>query len=172
METCEDCGFALATVPAEQVGPRTLAGTTAIAPLLRRESTTGLLRPSPARWSMVEYGAHVRDVLLILRDRCIIGLVEDDPGFKPMYRDERVDLGLYRTEAVAPVAAELEATATMFVRLFDAVDPAMLDRPVQYGFPNPLARTVGWMGQQAVHEVEHHLGDIEENQRTLARQEQ
>ena len=167
METCEDCGFAWETVPSEQVGPRTLAGTRATAELLRREPSHGLLRPSPDRWSMVEYGAHVRDVLLTVRDRCVIGLVENDPGFKPMYRDERVDLGLYSADTAEAVADELAATASMFVRLFEAIDPAMLDRPVRYGFPDPMARTVRWMGQQAVHEVEHHLGDVNENFRTL-----
>ena len=51
----------------------------------------------------------------------------------------------------------------MFVRLFDAIDPALLPRPVQYGAPNPAPRTLLWMGQQAVHEVEHHGADIAEN---------
>lgn len=45
-------------------------------------------RPSPDRWSANEYAAHVRDVLLTIRDRLVIGLVEDNPRFKPVYRDE------------------------------------------------------------------------------------
>ena len=47
---------------------------------------------------MLEYGAHVRDVLLVLRDRFVVGVVADNPGFTPMYRDERVDLGMYGGE--------------------------------------------------------------------------
>lgn len=39
---------------------------------------------------------------------------------------------------------------------------------VQYGFPDPQTRTLLWMGLQAIHECEHHLGDIEENARLLA----
>ena len=34
---------------------------------------------------------------------------------------------------------------------------------MQYGFPDPVTRTLGWMGKQAVHEIEHHLADMEEN---------
>jgi hypothetical protein len=31
-----------------------------------------------------------------------------------------------------------------------------------------MPRTVLWMGQQAVHEAEHHRTDIEDNHRTVA----
>ena len=112
---------------------------------------------------MLEYGAHVRDVLLTIRDRLVIGLVEDNPGFKSLWRDERVNLGLYRTDTPAAVVQELEAATAMFLRLFAEIDPASLGRVVQYGFPDSTTRTLEWMGQQAVHEVEHHLGDIQEN---------
>jgi hypothetical protein len=91
------------------------------------------------------------------------GLVEDEPGFKPLYRDERVNLGLYASDTAADVAAEVVATATMLVRLFEAIEPQQLDRIVQYGFPDPLPRSLLWMGQQAIHESEHHVAAITEN---------
>jgi DNA-binding helix-hairpin-helix protein with protein kinase domain len=34
---------------------------------------------------------------------------------------------------------------------------------VQYGFPEPAPRTLLWMGLQAIHEAEHHYGDVREN---------
>ena len=162
MERCDGCGFAWEAVGRDEIGPRTGAGAAAIAALLTSEPERALLRATPPRWSMVEYGAHVRDVLLTVRDRLVIGLVEDDPGFKPLYRDERVDLGLYRADTAAAVAAEVEPAAAMFARLFEAIEPALLERKVEYGFPAPATRTLLWMGQQAVHETEHHLRDIEE----------
>ena len=163
MERCEDCGFAWDEVGHGEIGRRITSGTAAIADLLTAEPVRARERPGPERWSMLEYGAHVRDVLLTLRDRLVVGLIENDPGFKPMYRDERVDLGLYRAENPDDVASELAAATAMFVRLFEAIDEATLSRPVQYGYPGPVQRTLLWMAQQAVHEVEHHRNDIDED---------
>ena len=60
------------------------------------------------------------------------------------------------------VANELVPAAAMLVRLFDAIKPELLTREVLYGYPSPLQRALLW-GVQAVHETEHHRGDIEEN---------
>jgi len=100
---------------------------------------------------------------MTLRDRLVVGLVEDVPSFTPMYREERVALGLYRSDTVGAVIDELRAATAMFIRLFDAIDPAQLTREVLYGYPAPARRSLLWMGQQAVHEVEHHGNDIAEN---------
>jgi hypothetical protein len=155
-------------VPREEVGPRIAAGTARIADLLAGAPADAAVRPAPGRWSAMEYAGHVRDVLTMLRDRVVLGIVEDNPAFKPMYRDERVDLGLYAADTVDDLAAELAMATAMFTRLFGSVDPGALDRPVQYGYPDPAQRTVLWMGQQAVHEVEHHGDDIAENLRRVA----
>ena len=78
----------------------------------------------------------------------------------PMYRDERIDLGLYTGDTIDDLAVELPAAAAMITRMYAAVDPDGYGRPVRYGFPDPVARTVGWMGLQAVHESEHHQLDV------------
>lgn len=163
MDVCDVCGFDFDSVGRDDVGPRVAAAAETIAALLVQEPENCLMRPSEERWSMIEYGAHVRDVLLTIRDRLVIGLVEHDPGFKPLYRDERINLGLYSQDTPAAVVAELGAATAMFVRLFDTIEPELLSRPVQYGSPNPQPRTLLWMGLQAIHESEHHLTDIEEN---------
>jgi DinB superfamily len=168
MELCEDCGFDFDMVSRDDITRRATAGVCAASDVVAGGPLTSLRRPIGDRWSAVEYAAHVRDVLLTIRDRLVIGLVEDNPGFKPLYRDERINLGLYRRDTADEVAAELHAAGAMFARLFDEIDPHLLSRPVQYGFPDPSPRTLLWMGRQAVHEVEHHLGDIQENLRTLA----
>jgi DinB superfamily len=168
VERCEDCGFAWETVSREEIPRRVDEGTATIAGLLAGDPDRAGVRPSTQRWSALEYAAHVRDVLITLRDRLVVGLVEDLPSFKPMYRDERVDLGLYGADTVEAVAVELRAATTMFIRLFDAIDPHGLSRRVHYGFPNPAQRSLLWMGQQAVHEVEHHSTDIADNLRRIA----
>jgi hypothetical protein len=168
MELCEECGFDFDMVSPDDITHRVTTGVRAAADVVASAPLMSLRRPNPDRWSAVEYTAHVRDVLLTIRDRLVIGLVEDNPGFKPLYRDERLALGLYRRDTADDVAVELRAAGAMFARLFDEIDPQLLSRPVQYGFPDPLPRTLLWMGRQAVHEVEHHLEDIRDNVRTLA----
>jgi DinB superfamily len=163
MEACEDCGFAWVQIGREEIAPRSVAAAQQIAAAIAASADRSLVRPTPERWSALEYAAHVRDVFLTIRDRLVIGLVEDEPGFKPMYRDERVSLGLYRSDTATDLAAEVVAAANMLARLFEAIDPQQLNRIVQYGFPGPLPRTLLWMGQQAVHESEHHLADVTEN---------
>jgi DinB superfamily len=164
MESCEDCGFVWERVDRGEIAARVLVSADAVADVLATNPPNAAVRPSPTRWSSVEYGAHIRDVLLTVRDRLVIGLVEDNPGFKPLYKDERLEIGLYRGDTAPAIASELRAAAAMFARLFDAIDPALLSRRVQYGFPDPMERTLLWMGQQAVHETEHHRTDIDENQ--------
>ena len=157
------CGFVWDDVRDADVGSRLRAGTDMIARLLRNTPDVATTRPTAGRWSMLEYGAHVRDVLLVLRDRFVAGVVTDNPGFTPMYRDERVDRGMYGAEDPVALADELEVAAALLVRMLETLSPEQLDRTCQYGYPGPSTRTLRWMAAQAVHEVEHHRGDIEEN---------
>jgi DinB superfamily len=164
VESCPGCGFVWADVPAAAVGGRVVAGAGAIAAALR--SSTGAAnttRPEPGRWSALEYACHVRDVLYAQRDRLVLGLVEDNPAFRPMYRDHRVDLGLYAADQPATVADELVLAGGLFARTFAALDDGQLARPCVYGYPVPTPRTLLWVGQQTVHEAEHHRADVEEN---------
>lgn len=165
---CDLCGFEYETVSQHTIGPRVIRSADAIAALITERPELGSLRPSAERWSVNEYGAHVRDVFLLIRDRLVIGLVEDNPGFKPGYKDERLALGLYAADTAVALANELPAAAAMLIRLFDAIDPTQLMRPVQYGYPDPSEQTLLWMGRQAVHESEHHYLDIVENLRLLS----
>lgn len=166
MQDCA-CGFADDSVRLTEVTARSALAVSAIADLLRSDHDLAR-RPSDGRWSAIEYGAHVRDVLITIRDRTVVGLVEDDPTFTPMYRDQRIELGLYAADTGVAVATEIEAAQTMLARMFTQIDAAGLERTVRYGFPDPIHTTVGWMAKQAVHESEHHLADIAENLRGLA----
>jgi DinB superfamily len=160
---CDACQFDFDAVRHAAIRPRVIAAAAAMSHDLRRADPAVATRsPSVDRWSATEYAAHTRDVLLTIRDRLVIGIVEEHPGFKPLYREERVTLGLYRRDPPADVADELRSAAAMFGRLFDAVDPKLLDRTVAYGFPDPETQTLLWMGRQAVHETEHHLADVRE----------
>src|SRR4051794_27759487 len=91
-EACPACGFAWVSVPAAEVGTRVTQGSRALADRLRALGPdAAVVRPAPDVWSALEYSAHVRDVLMNIRDRVVVGLAEDTPSFKPLYRDVRVD---------------------------------------------------------------------------------
>ncbi len=160
-ESCPVCGFVWAAVGRREISPRITAGASAISALVRAAPDQATVRAEPERWSRLEYAAHVRDVLLHVRDRFVIGLAEDDPEFKPLYRDQRVDFGLYRADTVPVVAAELDMAAGLFTRTFDQIDDDALRRTCVYAYPTAQTRTLLWMGQQVLHEVEHHRTDVE-----------
>lgn len=163
MDVCEGCGFDFDALTPGEVGPTSIALVDGVVTALTDGGDDVASRPTPERWSALEYGSHIRDVMLTIRDRLVIGLVEDDPEFKPLYREERVERGLYRADTAPEIVTELRAATAMFARLFEAIDPDDHDRPVQYGYPGPATRSLLWMGRQAVHEAYHHLADIREN---------
>lgn len=140
MEQCEVCGFDFAALDRNHVRQRVSAAATRIESLV--ESLPGIAqqRPSADRWSNTEYAGHVRDVFLTIHDRLVLGLIEDEPRFQYLYRDERADMGLLGADTAAAVLPELHAAATMFTRLFDALEPEMLGRMVRYGNPDPVPR--------------------------------
>lgn len=150
-----------ADVPSDDVAARVITAAERTVRALVSAGDLATLRPQPAVWSAIEYAAHVRDVLIAQRDRMVLALVEDAPSFAPIYRDHRVDLGLYADDSVAGLAEELPVAARLFARAFGRLDQAQLARPLIYNFPAPTERTILWLGQQTVHESEHHGTDVD-----------
>lgn len=159
MDHCDGCGFAYATVAAEEL-PRRLAE-------VGRRFAAGLAevpdprrRPAPTVWSPLEYTCHVRDVLRVQGERLALALREDNPGFVPMGREERVTGDAYNTQNPDVVLAELATAAADLATAFAALRPDQWSRTGVYNWPTVEARTVLWLGRHTVHEVEHHLKDV------------
>lgn len=160
---CTECGFVYEDLAVENLtdtlrsfGDRyraELLGDTADETVLRR-------RPAPGVWSALEYACHVRDVLLIQRDRTLLALVEDRPSFRPMYREERVALAHYAAEPPAEVGRQLAMAADLAATVFGGLTADQVRRPCVYNYPAPANRDVAWLGRHTVHEGEHHLMDI------------
>jgi S-DNA-T family DNA segregation ATPase FtsK/SpoIIIE len=117
-------------------------------------------RPDQRTWSALEYTCHVRDVLLVQRDRLYVALVADDPTWPPMYRDERVHLARYNEQDPATVVEQLGVAATLAAHAFTGLDADQLARRFVYHYPAPTEHDVLWLGQNVVHEAEHHLHDV------------
>jgi DinB superfamily len=119
------------------------------------------IRPAPGVWSPVEYGCHVRDVLLAQRERLLLALVEDQPTLVSIYRDERAELAQYSDETPAQVAGEITFAADLMAWVLNGLGGADWQRTCVYNYPEPSVRTLVWLAQHTLHEGEHHLQDIE-----------
>jgi hypothetical protein len=119
-------------------------------------------RPEAKTWSALEYAGHVRDVLLTQHGRLYQALVEDTPAFSPMHRDERVALGGYDEEDPATTATEVTIAADLFARVLARLDTAGWSRKCIYNYERPIEVDVVWLARHSVHEVVHHLHDIDE----------
>ena len=117
---------------------------------------------------MVEYAAHLRDVAYNVRDRIVRALVEDEPQSAPLFREERVTLGLYQNDLAAVVAQEITLAAELVARTFAPLTNDQWGRRLYYGYPTGAFRTIEWTAAQILHEFEHHAADIDENADRLA----
>jgi hypothetical protein len=165
-EACEVCGFEWDAIGAHEVVPRLTSAGYGFAHVLGAKESLVATRPEPDRWSALEYGAHVRDVIINIRDRVFVGLAEENPVTKPMYRELRIPF--YARETPASVGDGLAAAIGLFSRTFAGLAPSQLDRTLIYAYPRDTSRSILWVSAQALHEAEHHLGDVEENLRMLS----
>lgn len=131
-------------------------------PLTQRDGADLRRRPTPGVWSALEYACHMRDVLLVMRERVLQVLREPaPPAFTPMGRAERVQHDRYAEQSPIDVARQLDDAAAMLAFVFDGLDDAQWARKCIYGYPAPAERTLSWVAQQTIHEADHHLLDLE-----------
>lgn len=157
MDVCEVCGLDRDAIGADEVIPRVQAGVDGFLDVLSSDSPSLAQRPTPDSWSVLEYSGHIRDVLLNQREGIVVALIEHEPVKQKMYRDERVNLGMYAPETAAEISQGIEVAGRLFVNTYRVLTSEQLSRTVIYvGEP----RTLAWVGAQAVHEVEHHLADV------------
>jgi hypothetical protein len=164
MDHCEECGFTYAahSPPTISQEIRDLGGRYRSLLMDGAVDETHLsVRPAPGVWSPVEYGCHVRDVFLAQRERLLLALVEDEPTFVPIYRDERVELARYSDETPGQVPSEITFAVDLFSWVLNGLAGTDWRRTCVYTYPEPSVRTLRWLAQHTLHEGEHHLKDIE-----------
>ncbi|MGD1014114.1 MAG: DinB family protein [Acidimicrobiales bacterium] len=166
-DSCEGCGFRWSSITASEIPARTNEATEQFVGALLSSAPSVNARPTPDRWSILEYGGHMRDVFMSIRERIVRASIEENSVGSPIYRDERVDLGFYRFDQPDDVAIELGAMSRLFVKTFGALPPDYEKRLFTYSPISNARVTILWAGAQALHECEHHLGDVHENQRLL-----
>jgi len=159
MESCEGCGFVYDLGDATGASAAVTSGATELAALLRAADEPARRR-DPQRWSPLEYACHVRDVLLVQRERVLRARREDTPVVVPMGRDERVEHDGYAQQRPENVARQLVDAAAMFANVLSRLDGRDWDREVAYNYPLLAERPLRWLAVHTVHEVVHHLGDV------------
>jgi DinB family protein len=158
---CPECDFTYDLDEASVAGRVIGEGIAEVVTILRRHAVVDLrTRRQPSAWSPLEYGCHLRDVLLVQRERVLAARRIDQPDCPPMGRDERVDHDGYAEQDAEDVARQLTDAAQMFSNVLDRLGTSDWTRSVIYHYPEPRERSLQWVAMHTVHEVRHHLLDI------------
>ena len=159
---CDDCGFEYEAHERDDLTELLTVKSRAVAARMR-STPPGQLRARPieATWSALEYACHVRDVLLVQRERTLGALMYDSPAFPPMGRDERPALDAYNRQDPLRVADQIEMAAAMLVWVLDPLDTTEWARTLHYNYPEPADRDLVWVARHTLHELHHHTIDID-----------
>lgn len=152
---CPECGFD----PGYDVGStgRRLRATEAPwrERLARADART---RPAATTWSPLEYAAHCRDVLRVMRGRLEQMLAEDGAVFAEWDQDGAAVADRYDLQDPARVADEYASEVDATAAAFDAVGANAWERR---GSRAGTAFTVATLAVYTLHDIEHHLHDVE-----------
>jgi hypothetical protein len=160
VDACAECGFEYRLDDATSAGAAIVDSAMALADLAAGDRPGLRVRPDPKTWSPLEYTCHVRDVLLVQRERVLMARRVDRPSLAPMGRDERVEHDGYAGQDPAAVARQLTDAALLFANVLSRLRPMDWDRTVMYNYPTPFERSLRWMAVHTLHEVRHHLLDV------------
>ena len=160
MTTCAECGFTYDLTASGAAGPAIVAGIGEVAATLLAPGPDPRRRTEPGTWSPLEYVCHLRDVLLVQRERVLEARRTVAPTFTPMGRDERVDHDGYAEQDPDAVARQVRDAAALFANVLSRVGPDEWDQTVTYTYPQPAQRSLRWVAVHTVHEVVHHSLDI------------
>jgi hypothetical protein len=161
VDSCGECGFDYFTLPRFALSPSIALGGTQHAARLAAPPAALTTRRAPGVWSPLEYACHVRDVLVVQRERIVATQTEDQPVFSPMDRERRVVEDAYNSQEPADVALALLTAAVDLAELVAGLDDRGWARTGVYNFPETAVRDVDWIARHTLHEMTHHLMDVD-----------
>ena len=153
---CPECGMDTSSFARENI-PVMIRGN-AIAWREPLAAPDAARRPRPGKWSALEYGCHVRDVLRLYDYRLGLMLTQHDPLYPNWDQDETAVADRYEAQDPTTVADELAAAAEAVAARFGTVRGTQWDRPGRRG--DGAAFTVETFGRYFVHDPVHHLYDV------------
>ena len=153
---CPECGLDASSLEREDIPAMIRANAAAWqAPL---DAPDAVRRPRPDKWSALEYGCHVRDVLKLYDYRLSLMLTEDNPLYPNWDQDETAIADRYDTQDPATVAGELAAAADAIAARFSALTDAQWERPGRRS--DGAVFTVDTFARYFMHDPVHHLYDV------------
>lgn len=153
---CEDCGFDPASVTRENLASRIARAAEPWPARLSQEDARR--RPLPSVWSPTEYGAHVRDMAVVMTGRLQLILTQEDPPFPDWDQDAAAVAGDYASEDPGAVGAQVSAAVGRLASAYGGVGEDQWDRPGRRS--NGSAFTAFTLGVYALHDLEHHAHDV------------
>jgi hypothetical protein len=157
---CADCDFTYDLNQAASAQNRITHLATDVADVLQRRDIDLRRRPQPDIWSPLEYGCHIRDVLIVQRERVLAARRTDGTKCAVMGREERVEFDGYNEQHPADVARQLLDAAMLLTNVLARLSDHDWDRTVVYNYPEVQTRSLRWLAVHTVHDVQHHLRDI------------
>jgi hypothetical protein len=161
VDRCDECGFEYDLDWAESAGEAIVRDVAALAETLRSPDVDVRTRRTAQTWSPLEYGCHLRDMLLVQRERVLLARRQERPSLQPMGRDERVEHDGYADQDVAAVARQLVDAAGLFANVLARLDGSDWERTVLYNYPHLAERSLRWVAVHTLHEVRHHTLDVD-----------
>jgi hypothetical protein len=152
---CLECGLDTSTFARENI-PLMVRGNAASwrIPL----AAAAAQRPRPDKWSPLEYGCHVRDVLKLYDYRLRLMLTQHNPLYPNWDQDGTAVADRYDTQDPATVANELATAAEAVASRFEGVSGEQWARPGRRS--DGAAFTVETFARYFVHDPVHHLYDV------------
>lgn len=154
---CPECGFDTSSFPREAVAGMILANADSWQEVLTGPGEVRT-RPSPDRWSPLEYGCHVRDVFRLYDRRLELMLTEDDPLFPNWDQDATAVADRYGEQDPGTVATGLDDAAQALSARFAAVADDEWQRPGRRS--DGASFTVETFARYFIHDPVHHLYDV------------
>lgn len=160
---CPDCGFDAAGLDRNSIGAKIRVNAASWRHVLERGEIV-LRRPPDGPdgpiWSALEYGAHVRDVYELFRERLELMLKKDKPTFANWDQDRTAHEKHYSSDDPAKVAYSLAVNAGKIADIFDRVSEAEWQRTGVRSDGSSF--TVDSLGRYLLHDPVHHLWDVNE----------
>jgi DinB superfamily len=155
---CPECGFDAATVPPESVAALLRANAAVWARLLEQPDDAVRRRPAEDRWSLLEYGCHVRDVCVLYHERLDLMLQQDDPLYPNWDQDAAAAVARYGEQDPRVVSVQLQEAAAGLADAFDGVRGDQWLRPGRRG--DGARFSVAGFSRYLLHDPVHHVYDV------------
>ena len=155
---CIECGFDSSRVELSGLTAMIRANAAAWQGVLGAARESVSARPEPGKWSALEYGCHVRDVLRLYDYRLQLMFTQDNPLYPNWDQDETALAERYAQQDPARVAAELAQAAETIACRFAAVTGQEWSRKGRRSDGTQF--TIESLARYFIHDLVHHLYDV------------